>query len=982
MKKIYFLAVITVLIYNFGGCAPSTTPGTISGSTSGGGSTTYTIGGSVSGLSTGNSVTLQNNLADDLIVSSNGSFTFSTRVAANSAYSVSVKTPQPAGQVCSVSSGTGTAASNVSTVYILCTLTGGTGITPVTLASPAAGTTTTVNGSLTGTADDYYVIPASISNNYYITLTGSVNYDLYLYTNSTYQVIAYFSTQPAGTMDSFTVLNTFWKYTNLYIKIKNTAGASGSYTLSVNNIGSATSVIGSKFSPDTLTVPTTSNPSTITGTTTGISDYYYSIPSITGHNYGVALTSLSNNVDLYVYDSNTYATAPLCNSVNTGTINEACTASATGTVLYIKVANIAQVSTTYMLSITDTTTGAVANPQPVASPVIGAVTTVSGTTLGTGATYFSVPATVQQVYTVSISGLSADLDLYVFANNNLNTALCQSVTTGTVTETCNATATTSGFVIEVVNAALVSNATFTLTVTNITGTLAFPQSLSQAIVGTPVTLSGTTTGTGHFYYAIPAIRGATYKIDLTGLSANLDLYAYDNDSTFTFINASSVTAGTVNESIASLLMQNLPVSGSGFLYVKVNNTGLTANATYTLTVTNISPLGSIGNPAAFTAPAAGATSSVTASLAAATSYFYAMPATAGKFYSVKLSNMTANFNLEVSDTLPMILIRSGNSFTDTHNELVTLRPAAAYIYVKVLSFAVAGSYTLSITEYGTTSTDPANPTALGAVNAGATASFVNYMTGTGGTTGVDTTTGNDAFLTVTAQANNPYMVRLFNTTDDAGLYLKDGATVKCAADRWGTIGFLPVSPHDEVCMIYPSANSFTIVVDSKGMGERGFSLEISAGSGLTAAGTYAFAGATIPTSFVTAGSVWSVDTTKTGSTSGPNSLKSGVIADFSSTCMGFASAAPAVTGNVTYMETLDAGSAAAGKNLLNTLGFNSSGTGGFIGSLNVTTAWVAGTPVSLAAGSGVNLTFFCYEKGWNTVALGQDAMWLDDLVVP
>lgn len=65
------------------------------------------IGGSVSGLGTGLSVTLLNNGSDALTLSRNGNFSFVDTVAANGSYSVTVGTP-PVGQACSVAGGAGT----------------------------------------------------------------------------------------------------------------------------------------------------------------------------------------------------------------------------------------------------------------------------------------------------------------------------------------------------------------------------------------------------------------------------------------------------------------------------------------------------------------------------------------------------------------------------------------------------------------------------------------------------------------------------------------------------------------------------------------------------------------------------------------------------------------------------------------------------------------------------------------------------------
>ena len=78
---------------------------------------TFTIGGSVSGL--GGTVVLQQSGANNLSVSANGQFTFAGSVATGSAYAVTLLT-QPTGQKCTVSSGSGTATANVTSVSVAC----------------------------------------------------------------------------------------------------------------------------------------------------------------------------------------------------------------------------------------------------------------------------------------------------------------------------------------------------------------------------------------------------------------------------------------------------------------------------------------------------------------------------------------------------------------------------------------------------------------------------------------------------------------------------------------------------------------------------------------------------------------------------------------------------------------------------------------------------------------------------------------------
>ncbi len=80
---------------------------------------TFTVGGTVSGLTTSGLV-LQNNAGDNLTVAANATtFTFATPVATGAAYAVTILT-QPTGQTCSLSSATGTATANVTSVAVFC----------------------------------------------------------------------------------------------------------------------------------------------------------------------------------------------------------------------------------------------------------------------------------------------------------------------------------------------------------------------------------------------------------------------------------------------------------------------------------------------------------------------------------------------------------------------------------------------------------------------------------------------------------------------------------------------------------------------------------------------------------------------------------------------------------------------------------------------------------------------------------------------
>ena len=96
-----------------------------SGTGGSGGTASYSVGGTVSGLS--GTVVLQDNGGDDLSVDADGPFTFATSVAGGAGYQVTVKT-NPSGQACTVSNGSGTVSgSDVTGVTVACADSSGSG---------------------------------------------------------------------------------------------------------------------------------------------------------------------------------------------------------------------------------------------------------------------------------------------------------------------------------------------------------------------------------------------------------------------------------------------------------------------------------------------------------------------------------------------------------------------------------------------------------------------------------------------------------------------------------------------------------------------------------------------------------------------------------------------------------------------------------------------------------------------------------------
>ena len=108
-------------------CSVSSSSGTISGADVTTvavvcSSITYTVGGTVSGMTSDTTLVLQNNAADDLTITADGSFTFVTALADGADYAVTVLT-QPTDKTCVLSSASGTlAGANVTDVSVVCVL--------------------------------------------------------------------------------------------------------------------------------------------------------------------------------------------------------------------------------------------------------------------------------------------------------------------------------------------------------------------------------------------------------------------------------------------------------------------------------------------------------------------------------------------------------------------------------------------------------------------------------------------------------------------------------------------------------------------------------------------------------------------------------------------------------------------------------------------------------------------------------------------
>lgn len=134
-----------------------------------------TISGTISGLTSGQSVLLTNNLNDTITVSANGSFEFPKKIGAGNAYYVTVST-QPTGSLCLVANGNGavdSSANPVNNVNVTCTGLGLVGGTVSGLASGATLVLANGTGTVSITSNGNFVFPSTytIGTVYSVTVT-------------------------------------------------------------------------------------------------------------------------------------------------------------------------------------------------------------------------------------------------------------------------------------------------------------------------------------------------------------------------------------------------------------------------------------------------------------------------------------------------------------------------------------------------------------------------------------------------------------------------------------------------------------------------------------------------------------------------------------------------------------------------------------------------------------------------------------------
>jgi hypothetical protein len=449
-----------------------------------------------------------------------------------------------------------------------------------TLATARAVGTLTATQSFSdwvGSVDtnDYYKFNVGTQSNFSLSLTGlSADADVELLNSSGIRIAI--SQNCGTTSESITrQLSAGTYYARVYPYSGDTT-----YGLSLN----ATAVAPVDNAGNTLA--TARNVGTLTATQSfsdwvGSADIddYYSFNVTTPSNVNLNLTGLSADVDLYLLNS---SGTVISSSAAGGTTSESITSQLSAGTYYARV-NRYSGDTTYGLSLNATAVAPVDNAGNTLATAraVGTLTATQSFSDWVGSVdtndYYSFNVGTQSNFSLSLTGLSADADVQLLNSSGGVIAISQNggTTSESITSLLSAGTyyarvypysgdTTYGLSLNATAVAPVDNAGNTLATARAVGTLTATQSFSDWVGSADI----------DDYYSFNVTTLSNVNLNLTGLSADVDLYLLNSSGTV----ISSSIYGTTSESITSQL-------SAGTYYARVNRYsgdttyGLSLNAT-------------------------------------------------------------------------------------------------------------------------------------------------------------------------------------------------------------------------------------------------------------------------------------------------------------------------------------------------------------------------------------------------------------------
>lgn len=285
-------------------------------------------------------------------------------------------------------------------------------------------------------------------------------------------------------------------------------------------------------------------------------------------------------------------------------------------------------------------------------------------------------------------------------------------------------------------------------------------------------------GTGAVLYEITGLTaGGDYTVTLSGLSADADLYLFE-DSAFSWMQCSSTVAGTAAESCAGY-------SYDGSLYVLVDGRYTASGASFTLDVASWSPTWTVVS-APGDLPYAGATAPFS------DGYVRVDGLTPGASATLTLSDPSGGVDMEVwGDAAMTSYLCYGYSYGATSAACTATVPPSGQVYLRIYPWGYGAlTYTLDVTEIGGTAVIP-----------------LAYPADLPLSAAVDT--AHDYYQATGLPAGAYFAVYLESLTDDADVYVYSDAarTTLLCSSTW-------TLTDPEMCAFYvPTSGTVYVDVD-------------------------------------------------------------------------------------------------------------------------------------------------------------------------
>ena len=425
---------------------------------------------------------------------------------------------------------------------------------------------------------------------------------------------------------------------------------------------------------------------------TGDTNDYYSFNVGTPSNFRLSLTGLSADADVQLLNS---SGGVISRSQAFGTTSESITCQLSAGTYYARVYQFSG-NTTYGLSLKATAVAPVDNAGNTLATArnVGTLTATQSFSDWVGSAdiddYYSFNVTTPSNVNLNLTGLSADVDLYLLnssgtvisssdAGGNTSESIGRQLSAGTYYARVNRSSgdTTYGLSLNAI-ALPVDNAGNTLATARNVGTLTATQSFSDWVGSADI---------DDYYSFNVTAPSNNVNLSLTGLSADVDLYLLNSSGTV----ISSSGSGTTSESITSQL-------SAGTYYARVNR--YRGDTTYSL---SLNATDNAGNTLA-TARAVGTLTATQSFSDWVASFdiddYYSFNVTTQSNVSLNLTGLIANANVELLNSSGGVI--SSSTAGGNTSESITSQLSAGTYYARVYQFSGNTMYNLSLN--ATTST--------------------------------------------------------------------------------------------------------------------------------------------------------------------------------------------------------------------------------------------------------------------------------------